>query len=268
MGQDQVSENSESAPLGAADAIPREPLSLLVRRLQNFSSRLSRDDLADTILGHKIFGNDEPSWADRGHLANLFVLEQGFAFKFEILPNGQRHIADFFGPGAICNWSRLSAFEEQDDIVFKAHSVATLLDARKLSELLDDRPGIASVFKRHELARTMRATQRIRALIARNTTEKLLVVLLDLYDEFATAGFENDRIPLPFTQQELADLLGVTPVHISRTFSRLEEDGMVERNKRSIRLKNVAALRESLAYRNFFRSSGPKQGPALTGVTL
>ncbi|EDL49703.1 Crp/Fnr family transcriptional regulator [Erythrobacter sp. SD-21] len=229
-----------------------------MQRLGNFSGRFLRDDLSDIIVGQKTFPNDQPSWSDRGHLSNLFILQQGFAFKFEILPNGQRHIADFFGPGAICNWSRLSAFEEQDDILFKAHSVATILDARKLEALLDDKPGLASIIKRHELARTMRVTQRVRALISLSATESLLVVLLDLYDEFATAGFVDDRIPMPFIQQELADLLGVTPVHISRTFSRLEEDGIVERNNRSIRLTDATKVRESLSYRSFFHSGGRK----------
>ena len=236
---------------------PREPLALLVRRLHNFSGRLIRDDLSETILTQKQFAIDHPTWSDRGDLAHLFILERGFAFKFEIMPNGQRHIAEFYGPGAICNWSRLNTFEKQDDIVFKAQSVVTLLDARKLETLLDERPGIASVFKRHELARAMRTTQRIRALISRSGTEKLLFVLLDILDEFGTTGMMPEWLYIPFTQQELADLLGVTPVHVSRTFSRLEEDGIILREKRSVKLLNTKQLREGLAYRRFFRTGSP-----------
>ncbi len=187
-------------------------------------------------------------------MRHLFVLERGFAFKFEIMPNGQRHIADFFGPGAICNWSRLNSFEQQDDIVFKAGSAVTLLDAKKLGSLLEERPGIASVFRRHELARVMRTTQRIRALISRSGTEKMIMVLLDILDEFGTTGTMPEWLPIPFTQQELADLLGVTPVHVSRTFSRLEEAGIIEREKRSVKLLNARQLREGLAYRSFFRT--------------
>ena len=233
---------------------PGDPLALLVRRLQNFSGRLLREDLTDVILMQKHFERDHPSWSERGDLANLFILERGFAFKFEILPNGQRHIADFYGPGAICNWSRLNAFAQQDDIVFKARTLVTLVDPAKLSALLDERPGIASAFKRHELARAMRTTQRIRTLISRSATEKMSMLLLDVLDEHNTIGVTPHWFTLPFTHQELADLLGITMVHVNRTFARLEDEGVIERERRLIRVINAKRLREALAYRSFFRT--------------
>ena len=229
-------------------------LSHLFRRLQNFSSRIIGDRLDAAVVSQRRFASDQPIWSERGDLSNLFILEQGFAYKFQILPNGQRHIADFFGPGAICNWSRFSAFEEQDDLLFKAQSFVTLLNVEFLTKLFEDQPGLASIFKRHELARAMRNTQRTRALISLSATEKLLIVLLDIFDECAVAGLEMEQIFLPFSQQEVADLLGITPVHVSRTFARLEDDGMIERDNRAIRLVNPEQLRQTLAYRSFFQS--------------
>ena len=233
-------------------SLRHQPLAALERRLSTFSSNDYRDILATTIVTSRQFNRDHPSWSDRGDLGHIFVLEKGFAFKFEILPGGQRHIADFYGPGSICNWSRLNDFEEQDDIVFKARSSVTLLDARKLSELFRERPGIASTVKRHELARVMRTTQRVRSLISRNAADKLLVTLLDLLDEYAIVGMENEWLELPFTQQELADLLGVTPVHVSRVLSKLEDDGVIQRDRRSILLRDQAGIKQELAYRHFF----------------
>ena len=232
----------------------QRPLAALEHRLRAFSSRDGTEALTETIQTTKQFNRDQPSWSDRGDLSNVFVIEKGFAFKFEILPGGQRHIADFYGPGAICNWSRLNDFEQQDDIVFKARTMVTLLDARKLATLFERNASLASLIKRHELARAMRTTQRVRSLISRNAADKLLVTLLDLMDEFAVAGMENEWIDLPFTQQELADLLGVTPVHVSRVLSKLEEDGIIERDRRLILLRDQARIKHELAYRHFFSS--------------
>ena len=233
----------------------QQPLAALEHRLRAFSNREGVEALTETIQTTRQFNRDQPSWSDRGDLANVFVIEKGFAFKFEILPGGQRHIADFYGPGAICNWSRLNAFEEQDDIVFKARTSVTLLDARKLATLFERNVNLASIVKRHELARAMRTTQRVRSLISRNAADKLLVTLLDLMDEFAIAGLESEWIDLPFTQQELADLLGVTPVHVSRVLSKLEEDGIIQRDRRLILLRDQARIKHELAYRHFFCSN-------------
>ena len=39
---------------------------------------------------------------------------------------------------------------------------------------------------------------------------------------------------LPMTQEELADALAITPIHVSRTLRTLAEEGYVQRNARSV----------------------------------
>jgi CRP-like cAMP-binding protein len=39
---------------------------------------------------------------------------------------------------------------------------------------------------------------------------------------------------LPMTQEQLADVLGLTPVHVNRTLKALEGEGLIERTKKSV----------------------------------
>ncbi|MGB3797095.1 MAG: Crp/Fnr family transcriptional regulator [Alteraurantiacibacter sp.] len=210
------------------------------------------EDFEQLICGTRSFQRDHPAWADRGDLTNLFVLEAGWAYKFVILPNGRRHISEFFGPGAICNWSRLSDFEEQGDILFKSNATVSMLDATQMDSLLTKQPALGAIVRRHEIARTMRTSQRVRAVISSPATDKLLFLLLDLESEYNIAGIDSVWMGLPFSQIEIADILGLTPVHVSRTFANLEDDGVISKNGRHIRLNDAEELRESLSYRNFF----------------
>src|SRR3546814_20761314 len=57
----------------------------------------------------------------------------------------------------------------------------------------------------------------------------------------ATSLVESD---LPVTQEQLADLLGLTPVHINRTLKELERAGAVARSGRRIRIGNLDRLRD------------------------
>jgi CRP-like cAMP-binding protein len=41
---------------------------------------------------------------------------------------------------------------------------------------------------------------------------------------------------LPLTQEQLADAVGLTPVHVNRTLMRLEEEGHIRRNRRVIEI--------------------------------
>ncbi|MWV27193.1 Crp/Fnr family transcriptional regulator [Aurantiacibacter rhizosphaerae] len=231
------------------------PLGALEKRLKNFSARSSVEDIAEVICGTRSFRRDQPAWADRGDLANLFVLESGWAYKFAILAGGRRHISEFFGPGAICNWSRLSDFEEQGDILFKAGAKVTMLNASALNILLEEQPGLGAVVRQHEIARTLRTTQRVRTVISSAATEKLLFLLLDLQSEATAVGLDPIWLALPFSQIEMADILGLTPVHVSRTFAKLEEDGLITKDGRYVQLHDVTQIRETLSYRAFFDRS-------------
>jgi DNA-binding Lrp family transcriptional regulator len=53
------------------------------------------------------------------------------------------------------------------------------------------------------------------------------------------------RYELPMTQEQLADALGLTPVHVNRTLKALEADGLITRNKRMVSFPNWEKLREA-----------------------
>lgn len=253
MGRAKIRQDidvSSPAPVGAQGSSVLEPLASRLGRFSNFDAG---DLLRPLVTDLRSFERDTPAWAQRGDLASVAVIETGWAYKFSILHDGRRHIADFFGPGAICNWSRLSRFEEQDDILFKSGTSVALLAPQQLEEKLAVDASLSSVIKRHELARAMRTTQRIRAFISLPAIERTLVLLLDLVDELTTVRNVPEWIEIPFAQAEIADMLGLTPVHVSRVLKKLVDTGVIERDGASIRIEDRQAIERDLAYRHFFK---------------
>jgi CRP-like cAMP-binding protein len=51
-----------------------------------------------------------------------------------------------------------------------------------------------------------------------------------------------DAFQLPMTQEQLADALGLTAVHVNRTLKQLEAEGLIARNKRAISVDDWEAL--------------------------
>lgn len=47
---------------------------------------------------------------------------------------------------------------------------------------------------------------------------------------------------LPLTQEQLGDLLGMSPVHVSRTFSVLNEAKLAYRNRHHVTIPDLKAL--------------------------
>ena len=73
--------------------------------------------------------------------------------------------------------------------------------------------------------------------------QRLSTLILDITARLrATAGGVVDTIELPLTQMDLGDALGLTKVHVNRTFREMEERGMIARNGKRLTILNEAAL--------------------------
>ena len=69
-------------------------------------------------------------------------------------------------------------------------------------------------------------------------------LLCELHQRLQIVGLvEGDSFELPLTQQELADATGITNVHVNRVLRRLREDGLVERTRGMLRIRELSKLR-------------------------
>jgi CRP-like cAMP-binding protein len=80
----------------------------------------------------------------------------------------------------------------------------------------------------------------------RGSRARIAHLLCELAVRLDSEGLAQDYgYELPMTQEQLADVVGLTPVHVNRTLKALEADGLVKRTKRNIsfpdwqRLRNV-----------------------------
>ena len=58
-----------------------------------------------------------------------------------------------------------------------------------------------------------------------------------------TARAEVAAFDLPLTQEQLADVLGLTSVHVNRTIQQLRAEGLIVSTGRTIRIPDIARLR-------------------------
>lgn len=103
------------------------------------------------------------------------------------------------------------------------------------------------------LERTLAELDRTRSwmmLLGRKTApEKIATFLLDMSDRLAetsckTAPGPASRFSLPFSRQQVADLLGLTIETVSRQFTRLKSEGVIELpSRREVEILDRASLR-------------------------
>ena len=138
-------------------------------------------------------------------------------------------------------------------------SVVALTDARVCVFARNDFDRFAREHPELEhklLERTLAELDRTRSwmmLLGRKTaSEKSATFLLDKSDRFGDVGCSPVRTParlftLPFSRQQVADLLGLTIETVSRQFTRLKQDGVIGLpSRREVEVIDRSAL-EALA---------------------
>jgi CRP/FNR family transcriptional regulator len=164
---------------------------------------------------------------DEGEPADAFFnITAGSAKLFKLLPDGRRQITGFVGPG------HFLGIAVSDTYAFSAEAIEPVRYCRfnrgKLRALLDDFPLMEK--RLLEVAdNELVAAQEQMLLLGRKTArERLASFLLLQSRQGLTCGRARRRFTLPMTRNDIADYLGLTIETVSRTLTRLRNEGLIE----------------------------------------
>lgn len=192
----------------------------------------------------------------------LFVMLEGWACRYKLLPGGGRQITAFLMPGDFCDM-HLAVLNQMD------HSIATLTEARvalvsrpELARLIDTRPNIVRAFWWAQLVDEGILRAWIVSMGRRTSIERIAHLMCELYIRARTVGAAaGDRVELPLTQIVLGDALGLTPVHVNRVLARLRASGVMEFSAGVLtiadpaKLANLAGFDENYLHRRLTQAA-------------
>jgi CRP-like cAMP-binding protein len=160
---------------------------------------------------------------------HLFTLLEGWAFRSKTLSDGRREITNFVLPGDFVGLqgSIQGALE---------HSVETLTAAAfctfpraRVWELFGKSPSLAFDLTWLAAREERILDENLLSLGRRSAEERAAYYLLHLYVRADDIGLVTEgRVRFPFTQQHLADALGLSLVHTNKTLKRLERRGLIQ----------------------------------------
>jgi CRP/FNR family transcriptional regulator len=74
--------------------------------------------------------------------------------------------------------------------------------------------------------------------------ERLAAFLLNLTQRLQARGFSHSALVLRMTREEIGSYLGLKLETVSRTFSKFQDDGLLEVKQRDIRILDQGALQQ------------------------
>jgi CRP-like cAMP-binding protein len=168
-------------------------------------------------------------------LAKAVVLGDGWAIRYRTLSDGRRQIMNFLLPGDMFD---LCAFL----LTASDHSVGTItpctvhhIPVPAITDLFRRWPRLGAAMWKSALQEEATLRERILSLGRRSAQERAAHLLYELWVRLGIVGLRTGiSYDLPLTQTELADALGLTSVHVSRTLRRLKQQRLIDVRRRRV----------------------------------
>lgn len=136
------------------------------------------------------------------------------------------------------------------------HSVTALTDATvcvfargDFDRFAGEHPALGHKLLQRTLSELDRTRNWMLLLARKSAEEKIATFLLDMSARLVDPGCENpdgrplSRFDLPFSRQQIADILGLTIETVSRQMTRLKRDGLIELpTRRAVEIRDRRAL--------------------------
>ena len=201
------------------------------------------DDLSRLMRG---YAHGDYIYRSGDKFQSLYAIRSG-SFKTQVLhEDGREQVTGFQMPGEIIGLDAICTDRHPCDAVAMESSEVCELPFNKLETLSRELPSL----QRHLhkiMSREIVRDQGIMLLLgSMRAEERLAVFLLNLSQRFAARGYSPTQFQLRMSRQEIGSYLGLKLETISRTFSHLQESGLIAVKARSVELLNLPGLRALL----------------------
>ncbi|ANB18382.1 helix-turn-helix domain-containing protein [Dokdonella koreensis] len=199
-------------------------------RLDDVVKRRQPLDRGETLFRE---GSDHPA---------LFVVRSGSLKTSVTLPEGDTQILGFHLTGEIIGFDGLAGERHQCTAEALERSSVCEVPFDKLSQVAAQVPGL-----QHQLFRVMsrefvREQQHPVMMGRKQALSRLAIFLRSLSERRAGTGHDARELQLSMSRQEMANYLGLVIETVSRLFSRLQHLGIVEVDRRTVRILDLPAL--------------------------
>ncbi len=175
----------------------------------------------------------------------IWCVYSGFLLMSNVSKNGNERVVRIVTKGETIG-ARSFFSGEKHTLSAKAILETTTCYLRRgvVNELIDSHPAVALQFLHTISVKLRLAQEKTQQYVTMNVREKISFMVLQLTKQLGSGGRpENSSFHLPLTYKDMANLLGIAPESFSRTVKELSDDGVLEFNKRIVKIPSLSTLR-------------------------
>jgi len=222
---DRVSKLSPAVPRERSEA---SPCSACTVRGMTICAPLDNQELAQVsaLMTSVELTAGEPLFDEGEEAGNVYNVTSGTVKVYKLLPDGRRQVTGFLFPGDFVGLAK------QETYAFSAEAVTPCLLCRfprsKLENLMQRMPKIEQRLLNIASNELVAAQEQMLLLGRKTAREKIASFLLMLSKRARQRGQVDDPVMVPMSRTDIGDYLGLTTETVSRSFTQLKQDGVIQ----------------------------------------
>lgn len=204
--------------------------SRFIRKLESIATLTSAERKAIEGLPVRIhnLGARQDIVRDGDKPSHCCLIVEGWAYRYKLLSEGKRQILSFHIAGDTPDLQSLHLHTMDHGLATVTRATLAFIPHESIRTLAADFPNIAALLWRDTLIDAAIFRSWMVGMGRRSAYEQVAHLFCELYMKLQAVGLAGSyRCPLPVTQTDLADALGLTPVHISRVLKEMRGKALI-----------------------------------------
>ena len=161
----------------------------------------------------------------------LYAVKKGWLYSYVDFADGRRQIVKIHTPGDIVGFPDLAYTSATTSLRTCSDAKVCPFPKRYLDDVMQESPRLSALLLTVAVRDQVILIDTLRAMGRMSARERVAHFVLDLLARLRVLkGPALRTIPMPLSQTEIGDVIGLTNVYVSKTLGRLEEAGCIRRN--------------------------------------
>ncbi len=175
---------------------------------------------------------------------SLYAVRTGFFKTCVSAEDGRDQVTGFQMAGELLGLDGISTDQHACDAIALEDSQVCVIPYADLEDLSREFTDLQHQFHKIMSREIVRDQGVMLLLGSMRAEERLAAFLLNLTQRLHSRGFSASALVLRMTREEIGSYLGLKLETVSRTFSKFQEDGILEVKQRDIRILDIETLRK------------------------
>ena len=200
--------------------------------------------LDEVVATRRHVKQGELLFRDGEEFKSLFAIRTGFFKTSVATPDGLEQVTGFQMAGEIIGLDGIVTDQHSCNAIALEDADVCVMPFSNVEQLSRDFPVLQRHVHKVMSREIVRENSMMMMIGNMRSEERLAVFLLNLVQRLHARGFSQSEIVLRMSREDIASYLGMKLETVSRAFSRLSDEGIIEVKQRYVGILNPQALKK------------------------